>query len=150
MVPPCMKWTEETRAKMYTCPTLPVRRLRGRTTKGQGLCEGWVVTLALHLLSLPRWRRGRGGLGVWFSGPVLGSIPTTTEKEENKVCLPWSDPSKMASSPVSWAMWSLGPVNKSTLNKSYQKKDSMPALESGIRPSCLLQRGRVLTPTAQA
>lgn len=35
---------------------------------------------------------------MWFSGSSLGSIPNSTEKEENEVCFPQGDPSRMASS----------------------------------------------------
>lgn len=74
-----------------------LRHLGGRVTKGQDLCEGWLATLVLPLLSLPEWGRGRRGLVVWFSGSSLGSIPNSTEKEENEVCFPQGDPSRMAS-----------------------------------------------------
>lgn len=101
----CMKRAEETgwtrlccaHAQLCLC-WATLRHLGGRVTKGQDLCEGWLATLVLLLLSLPEWGRGRRGLVVWFSGSSLGSIPNSTEKEENEVCFPQGDPSRMASS----------------------------------------------------
>lgn len=93
-------WVDQT--VLCTCPAClcwaSLRHLGGRVTKGQDLCEGWLATLVLLLLSLPKWGRGRRGLVVWFSGSSLGSIPNSTEKEENEVCFPQGDPSRMASS----------------------------------------------------